>query len=475
MAICNLTSNTSLTPPLSSTTSLQMPKLNNFDIPQQYRDFQLPPPAREKPAHIPYFTFDNFKKWWTLFPKLPPGEKEKCKYEWLKTKSGAQVTTERIADLKWEAREILEEMYNTPLFCQKTWSKIPHVHRIHGIAVLECKFPELTQCQGHAMADHIFCELKHRQLENLNAVDRQAAKRVKAEEQVESVTQGHDGCFREDTTVPGRKEVEKKKVAKLKVKENKGRNVEVFPQLRTTSEDILGPTLRSAVRSSVQPQNELAKKSETTILSCNLNDNPASPMTSIASSYRLQNPTVPDANGSSCLSRIQSGPTGGISAEGVKGMLKSVLTDSWSVSVWNVELEIPAPGNPVPSSAVPFTQKTVLLARSFGNAMAVNNVIAASASLHAKANMGGAAVCAPPSLKWIQGGREMYRRSRIEQWEKERADGSNILEPNWKEEYKRLSQSEKQMWNKRYKDLNVSLHDHSTTPVIAPSTTEGQL
>ncbi|KAH8922017.1 hypothetical protein BT69DRAFT_274471 [Atractiella rhizophila] len=69
----------------------------------------------------------------------------------------------------------------------------------------------------------------------------------------------------------------------------------------------------------------------------------------------------------------------------------------------------------------------------------------------------------------------MYRRSRIEQLEKERADGSNILEPNWKEEYKRLSQSEKQMWNKRYKDLNASLHDHSTTPVIVPSTTEGQL
>ncbi|KAH8922016.1 hypothetical protein BT69DRAFT_1335073 [Atractiella rhizophila] len=108
MAICNLTSNTSLTPPVSSTTSLQMPKLNNFDIPQQYRDFQLPPPAREKPAHIPYFTFDDFKKWRTLFPKLPPGEKEKRKYEWLKTKSGAQVTAERIADLKREAREILE-------------------------------------------------------------------------------------------------------------------------------------------------------------------------------------------------------------------------------------------------------------------------------------------------------------------------------------------------------------------------------
>ncbi|KAH8928095.1 hypothetical protein BT69DRAFT_1329920 [Atractiella rhizophila] len=163
------------------------------------------------------------------FPKLPPGEREKRKYEWLKTKSGAQVTAERIADLKREAREILEEMYNTLLFCRKTWSKIPHIHRIHGIAVLECKFPELTQCQGHAMADHVFRELKHWQLENLNTVDRQAAKRVKVEQQVESVTQGHDGCFREDTTVPGKKEVEKKKVAKLKVKENKGRDIEVFP------------------------------------------------------------------------------------------------------------------------------------------------------------------------------------------------------------------------------------------------------
>ncbi|KAH8930341.1 hypothetical protein BT69DRAFT_1345248 [Atractiella rhizophila] len=370
-------------------------------------DSQLPPPAREKPAHIPYFTFDDFKKWRTLFPKLPPREKEKRKYEWLKTKSGAQVTAERIADLKQEAREILED--NTPLYCRKTWSKIPHVHRIHGIAVLECKFPELTQCQGHAMVDHVFRELKHRQLENLNAVDRRAAKQVKVEEQVESVTQGHDGCFREDTTVPGRKEVEKKKVVKLKVKENKGRNVEVFPQLL------------------VMPKSDSVRT---------------------------------DSD---------------ISTEGVKGMLKSVLTYSGSVSVWNVKLDIPAPGSPVPSSAVPFIQKTVLPARSFGNAMAVNNVVAASASLHAKANTGGAAVCAPPSVKRIQGGREMYRRSRIEQWEKERADGSNILEPDWKEEYKRLSQSEKQMWNKRYKDLNASLHDHSTTPVLVPSTTEGQL
>ncbi|KAH8930672.1 hypothetical protein BT69DRAFT_1291688 [Atractiella rhizophila] len=276
----------------------------------------------------------------TLFPKLPPGEKEKRKYEWLKTKNGAQITTERIADMKWEAREILKEMYNTPLYCQKTWSKIPHFHRIHGIAILKCKFPKLTQCQGHAMADHVFCELKHRQLENLNVVDR--------------------------------KEVEKKKGAKLKVKENKGRMIEVFPQLTTTSEDILDSTLRSAARSSVQPQDELAKKSETSKVSTI-----RLPLFKVTESY------CPDANG----------PTGGISTESVKGMLKLVLTDSRAVS------------NPVPSSAVTFTQKTVLPAPSFGNAMAVNNVVAASASLHAKANAGGAAPCAPPSVKWIQGGR----------------------------------------------------------------------
>ncbi|KAH8929713.1 hypothetical protein BT69DRAFT_1292337 [Atractiella rhizophila] len=218
-----------------------MPKLNNFDIPQQYRDFQLPPPTQEKPAYIPDFTFDNFKERHTLLPKLPPGEKENHKYEWLKTKNGAQVNVERIADMKQEAREILEE-------------------------------------------------------------------------------------------------------------------------ITTTSKDILDPTLQNAARSSVQPQNELAKRSETSkVTTLHFTTVQVLMVCLLFLGHML-----------TATAKIQSGLRCTISTEGVKGMLNSVLMDSRPVS------------NPVPSSAVPFPQKTVLPVWSFGNAMAVNNVIAASASPHAK-------------------------------------------------------------------------------------------
>ncbi|KAH8928770.1 hypothetical protein BT69DRAFT_1293038 [Atractiella rhizophila] len=57
-----------------------------------------------------------------------------------------------------------------------------HCSLAYGVVVLETKFPELTQCEGHAMADHLFGESRHRQLERFRSGIRRREKRPKVEE-----------------------------------------------------------------------------------------------------------------------------------------------------------------------------------------------------------------------------------------------------------------------------------------------------
>ncbi|KAH8930332.1 hypothetical protein BT69DRAFT_1327986 [Atractiella rhizophila] len=123
---------------------------------------------------------------------LPPSAGKK--YEWLRDFNGVEVPQERLMDIKQEAREILDAMYDGPLHQQKTWHQILHSHRIRGVAVLESKFPELTQCQGHTMADHILAECRHRQLERYRAGDRRREKRLKVEEDAGKVL-GEEGSL----------------------------------------------------------------------------------------------------------------------------------------------------------------------------------------------------------------------------------------------------------------------------------------
>ncbi|KAH8924330.1 hypothetical protein BT69DRAFT_1349529 [Atractiella rhizophila] len=165
--------------PTQSTSSQQ------FIIPKEYEQYTLPQPAQKRPSHSLLFTREEFKKWRSQFQKLSAEGRAGKKYEWLRDFNGVEVPQQRVMDIKREAREILDAMYDGPLHQRKTWHQILHSHHIRGVAVLESKFPELTQCQGHAMADHILTECRHRQLERYRAGDRCREKRLKVKEDEE--------------------------------------------------------------------------------------------------------------------------------------------------------------------------------------------------------------------------------------------------------------------------------------------------
>ncbi|KAH8920313.1 hypothetical protein BT69DRAFT_1352517 [Atractiella rhizophila] len=400
------------------------------------------------PSHSLLFTYEEFKKWRLQFQKLSAEGRAGKKYEWLRDFNGVEVPQERVMDIKREAREILDAIYDRPLHQRKTWHQILHSHRIRGVAVLESKFPELTQCQGHAMADHILAECRHRQLERYRAGDRRREKRLKVEEDAGKVL-GEEGSLSPPalfTDIPIHALLQSSGYPSDHVPT--GSNVtDARGELSKTRNDVENNTNLNITRPAHTPfrtNNSSAADSTTSKIteelsiqvgagiSVNVRDSPllshldALPVAETTNVCVVQ----PDcfAADSPCtdpgavpVRQLETTERNGtaVSYPGAD-VRESNAVDSVDLPVTNVR---------------PYAERTALPPRTF---------TPVAAPLH----IGHLPATKGATTKRILGGREMYKRFRMEQFEQEHAAGKFVEEPDCEKEHTQLSQAEKADWNR---------------------------
>ncbi|KAH8922529.1 hypothetical protein BT69DRAFT_1350809 [Atractiella rhizophila] len=447
LAVCNLSS--SVTPankpqsaPTQSTSSQQ------FIIPEEYEQYTLPRSAQKRPSHSLLFTREEFKKWRSQFQKLSAEGRTGKKYEWLRDFNGVEVPQERVMDIKREAREILDAI----------------------------KFPELTQCQGQAMADHILAECRHRQLERYRAGDRRREKRLKVEEDA--------GKERSEEQ---RIEVMQRRMQALFQDQSPFTDIPIHPSLQSSGY----PSDRVPTGSSVtDARGELPKTRNDVENNTNLNiTRPAH------TPFRANNSSAADSTTSKITEELSIQVGAGISVNVPHSPLLSHLdalpvaettnvcvvqpdcfaadsprTGPGAVPVRQLDetterngTAVSYPGADVrESNAVdsvdlpatnvkPYAERTALPPRTF---------TPVAAPLH----IGHLPATKGATTKRILGGREMYERFWMEQCEQERAAGKLVAEPDFKKEYTQLSQAEKADWNRRWKEQSASTQTAAAKP-----------
>ncbi|KAH8929622.1 hypothetical protein BT69DRAFT_1315493 [Atractiella rhizophila] len=496
LAVCNLSSsvmpaNKPQSAPTQSTSS------QHLIIPEEYEQYTLPRPAQKRPSHSLLFTREEFKKWRSQFQKLSAEGRAGKKYEWLRDFNGVEVPQERVMDIKREAREILDAMYDGPLHQRKTWHQILHSHRIRGVAVLESKFPELTQCQGHAMADHILAECRHRQLERYRAGDRRREKRLKVEEdagkerseeqRIEVMQRRMQALFQDQspysfpftfheadrlssfTDIPIHPSLQSSGYPSDSVP-TRSSVTDARGELPKTRNDVENNTNLNITRPAHTPfraNNSSAADSTTPKIteelsiqvgagiSVNVRHASTAPSDSPLLSHLDALPVAETTN--VCVVQpdcfAADSPRTGPGAVPVR-QLETTERNGTAVSYPGADVResnaVDSVDLPV-TNVRPYAERTALPPRTF---------TPVAAPLH----IGHLPATKGATTKRILGGREMYKRFRMEQCEQERAAGKLVAEPDFKKEYTQLSLAEKADWNRRWKEQSASTQTAAAKP-----------